>query len=241
MSTSGRDGLAATDALIDNVLNTRFDDIEPEVVENAKKRILDMIGNMIGGTRCAGNPELADLVRGWGGRREATMTGFGSKGPAHDLAMLNAIFGRSFDRGPLTLIIDGDGKPGTIYVDGKPIRRFANHITETTIPVALAMIRDPKLQALVGRVKLDDLDKPEGVELRMKLKDGRELSEYVDRATGEPYTPLSREGLIAKFMEQVEFSQTVATKDAEKIVKLVEELERVDDVSKVTELAAQRQ
>ncbi len=524
-------GAAVTDALISNVLGTRFEDIEPEVVDNTKRRILDMIGDMIGGAMCAGNPELSELVKGWGGKKEATVMGFGGKGPAHDVAMLNAILGRSFDRGPLTLIIEGDGKPGTIYIDGRPLRRFANHITETTVPVALAMaeskgisgkeliaalvagddlaarlhiandrtppgqaaspglppapmtrgstttfgaaaiagrimgldsnrmrnafglammlgggggvmfagpgpaaagprparqaevadprqaanpgwrgvkdpffiaqlatggydetvgtkmgngiearnginaaqlaaagwpglrdplfgerggyyagiascnrserilqdlgkkhiveqvfkpwpggrptnaptqaalaivskhdintddieeatlclsaaaaaihyskpymigdyptmnalwsfyfavgstlyrkssknenfteekIRDPKLQALIKKVKLDDLDKPEGVELRVKMKDGRVFSDYVDRALGEPYTPLSREGLVAKFMEQIEFSGLVRSKEAARIIELVENLDKVPDVSTILSLAARR-
>jgi 2-methylcitrate dehydratase PrpD len=139
MTTNNNDGQEVTRALIENVMNTGFEDIEPEVVDNSKRRILDMVGDIIGGTRCPGNPELARLVKGWAGRKEATVMGFGGKGPAHDVAMANAIFGRSFDRGPLTLIIEGDGKPGTIFIDGKPLRRFANHITETTVPTALAL------------------------------------------------------------------------------------------------------
>jgi len=529
MSTIYKDGQALTNALIDNIIKTRFEDIEPEVVDNTKRRILDMVGDIVGGSLCPGNPELAELVRDWGGKKEATILGFGGMGPAHDVAMLNAIFGRSFDRGPLTLIIEGDGKPGTIYIDGKPLRRFANHITETTAPVALAMgeskgisgkelitalvagddlaarlhiandrtppgqapspdlppapmtrgasttfgataiagrilglnstqmshafglsmmlggggqvmfpgqapstaprqpkqvttdakqaanpgwlgvkdpfflaqlarggyeetvgtkmgngiearnginaaqlamagwagvkdpffgerggyypglsscnraeriwqdlgkkhiveqvfkpwpggrptnaptqaalaivnknefntdditdvilflspaaaavhyskpyiigdyptmnalwsfyfavgstlyrksskdenfmedkIRDPKLQALIKKVKLDDLNKAEGIELQVKLKDGRTFSEYVDRAIGEPYKPLSREGLIAKFMEQVEFSGMVSSRNSEQLIKLLERLEDVNDIREVTKLAAKR-
>jgi 2-methylcitrate dehydratase PrpD len=101
-------------------------------------------------------------------------------------------------------------------------------------------IRDPKLQALIKKVKLDDLDKPEGIELRVKMKDGRVFSEYVDRAIGEPYTPLSREGLIAKFMEQIEFSGLVRSKEAARIIKLVDNLEQVADVSSITRLTARR-
>jgi 2-methylcitrate dehydratase PrpD len=530
LNTANTDEEAA-DALIANVLNTRFEDIGQDVVDNTKRRILDMIGCIIGGARCDGNPELAEIVKGWGGKKESTILGFGDKGPAHDVAMINAIFGRSFDRGPLTLIIEGDDKPGTIYIDGKPIRRFANHITETTVPTALALgeykgingkeliaslvvgedlaarlhiandrtppgqapspglapapmsrgssttfgaaaivgrilglnstqirnalgltmmmgggfgggmfaarapaappaspakktgsdatqaanpgwlgvndpffkeqlarggyeetagtkmmngiearnsinatqlaqagwpgvknpffserggfypslascnrgervieglgkkyiveqcfkpwpggrptnapteaalaivgkndvntddideiilhlskaaaavhyskpyiigdyptmnalwsfyfavagtlynksskdenfteakIRDPKLQALIKKVKLGDLDKAEGIELEVKMKDGRTFSEYVDRALGEPYKPLSRDGLIAKFMEQVEFSRLVNMKDAEKIIELVERLEDVDNINKIIELAAKR-
>ena len=529
MNTGNIDGKTVTEALIANILNTRFEDIEDGVLDNTKRRILDMIGCIIGGAKCDGNPELAKLVKDWGGKKEATIPGFGGKGPAHDVAMINCIFGRSFDRGPLTLIIDGDGKPGTVYIDGKPIRRFANHISETTIPTALAVgeskningrelitalvvgddlaarlhiandrtppgqapspdlapapmtrgstvtfgataitgrllglnstqmrnafglammmggmggggmfasgpaaparparqsvtnvvqganpgwlgvndpffkaqlarggyeetvstklsngiearnginaaqlararwpgvkdpffgerggyypglascnrperiteglgkkyiveqvfkpwpggrptnapteaalaivskhyintddidevvlhlsdaaaavhyskpyiigdyptmnalwsfyfavastlyrkssknenftdekIRDPKLQALIKKVKLADLDKDEGIELEVKMKDGRTFSEYVRVALGEPYRPLSRDGLIEKFMEQVEFSQMVSQKDAKELIRLVEKLEEVDNIAKIVKLAVRR-
>lgn len=139
MSTTYKDGSAVTDALIQNVLETRFENIPQETVENTKRRILDLIGCIIGGAKCDGSEGLAEIVGNWGGKEEASILGYGYKGPVHNAAMVNAVFGRSFDWGPLTLVIEGDGKPGTIYVDGKPIRRFANHISETTIPVALAL------------------------------------------------------------------------------------------------------
>ena len=516
MSVENIDEQAVTEALIANVLNTRFEDIEQEVVDNTKRRLLDMIGNAIGGAMCPGNPELAEMVRDWGGKKEATILGFGDKGPAHDVAFVNCIFGRSFDRGPLTYVIDG--------------KRSPNHITETTALTALALgenkginskelitaivvgedlaarlhiandraqpgqtlppgtppppaargseeafaatavtgrllglnstqmrnafglatmlsgrgggggmfapgpaapvgpagqsgtsttrgarpgwlgvndpffitqlarggyeetvstkmsnsisarnginaaqlarigwpgvkdpffgergghypglascnrpervteglgkkyhvevcfkpypggrptgaptgaalaianqhdintddieevdlnlsptctavhyskpyiigdyppmnalwnfhfavasalyrknstdenytsekIRDPKLQALIQKVKLGYLDKPEGVELVVKMKDGRTFSQYVDRPLGEPYKPLTRDGLIDKFMEQVEFSRLVDRKDAEKLVDLLENLEEVDNVNKIAKLAAKR-
>jgi 2-methylcitrate dehydratase PrpD len=526
MSTEYHDGQAVTQALIDNVLAIRFDDIEPDVVDNTKRRILDMVGDIIGGALCPGNPELAALIKGWRGRQEATIFGFGGQGSAHEVALLNAVFGRSFDRGPLTLIIEGDGHPGTIYIDGKPLRRFANHITETTVPTALAMaelkgisgkelittlvagddlaarlyiandrtppgqaaspglppapmtrgttttfgstaiagrilgldhtqmnhafglammlggggsvmfsgqapstpkplksspadakqaanpgwlgvkdpfflaqmaaggyeetvgtkmsngiearnginaaqlaqagwpgvkdpffgerggyypgllscnrreritanlgqkhvveqvfkpwpggrptnapteaalnlvrkydidtdniteitlflspaaaavhyskpymigdyptmsalwsfyfavgstlyrqssqnenfteakIRDPKLQALIKKIKLDNLDKAEGIELQVKMKDGQVFSEYVARALGEPYRPMSRDDLLAKFMEQIEFSRFIPNKQAKKLVSLLERLEEVDNVAEITALVA---
>jgi 2-methylcitrate dehydratase len=531
LNAQNMDEQAVSEALIANVLNTRFEDIEQEVVDNSKRRIIDMIGNAIGGTRCDGNPEIAELFKSWGGKKESTILGFGNKGPVHDVAMLNCLFGRSFDRGQVTVIIEGDGTAGTIYIDGKPIRRFASHITETTALTTLALgeikgisgkefitamvagddlaarlliandrtppgqapspdlapappsrgnsttfgiaaiygrvmglssdqirnalgltmligrggamaggapggpaapparpaaqssgnkaqeanpgwlgvndpffkaqlarggyeetvsvkfwnaiearngvnaaqfaqagwpgvknpffgerdgfypslascnrperiteglgkkyhveqvfkpwpggrptnivtetalalaskhdintddieevilnlsltctavhyskpyiigdyppmnalwsfyfaaastlyrksstdenyttekIRDPKLQALIKKVKLGYLDKPEGVELVVKMKDGRTFSEYVDRPLGEFYKPLSRDGLISKFMEQVEFSRLVSRKDAEKLVELLENLEEVDNVNKLVELAVKR-
>ena len=118
---------------------------------------------------------------------------------------------------------------GTLYRKGSTNENF----TEKNI-------RDPKLQALIKKVKLGDLDKAEGIELEVKMKDGRVFTEYVDRALGEPYKPLSRDGLVNKFMTQVKFSKLVDVKDAEKIVDMIENLEEVDNINKMIELAVKR-
>ncbi len=100
-------------------------------------------------------------------------------------------------------------------------------------------VRDPVVQALIGRVTLAlaELDKTEGIELEVRLKDGRSFSEYVDQGTGEPSRPLPRETLVDKFMEQVEFSGMVGMENAEAILKMVENLEEVDDVAEIVRLA----
>ena len=72
---------AVIDALTENSLKTRFEDIDQATIDNTKRRILDMIGCGIGGARGTGNPELAGLVKDWGGRKEATILGYGYKGP----------------------------------------------------------------------------------------------------------------------------------------------------------------
>jgi 2-methylcitrate dehydratase PrpD len=100
-------------------------------------------------------------------------------------------------------------------------------------------VRDPRVQQLIGKVKLAlaELNKSEGVELEVKMKDGRRFSEYVAQAQGTPVSPLSRETLVAKFMEQVEFSRMVSRMDAERLLELVENLEQVDDVREIVRLA----
>ena len=100
-----------------------------------------------------------------------------------------------------------------------------------------AKIRDPRLQALIGKVKLGYLDKSEGIELEVRMKDGRRFSEYVRTALGDPSNPLSKEALIEKFMEQVEFSHLVSKEDAGKIIEMVDNLAIVDDVSTLARLA----
>jgi len=61
LSNQNNEEQAVSEALIANVLNTRFEDLGPEVIDNSKRRIIDMIGNAIGGTRCDGNPEIAAM------------------------------------------------------------------------------------------------------------------------------------------------------------------------------------
>lgn len=522
LSSENLEGTAVTEALIANILNTRFEDISHEVIENTRWRILDMIGDALAGARGDGNSGLAELAKSWGGKKEATVLGYGYQGPIHDVAFVNCIFGRSFDRGPLTYVVEGQRSPnhitetsaltalaageskgisgkelitamvvgddlaGRIHLSvdrpqpgqalppgtpppppargseealaataitgrilglnkdqlrnafsiaimlggggggafgagapaparpaGQPgvsasqttrglspgwegikdprfiaaMERASRTDTEKTVgtklsngltarmginaaqmaqagwpgvkdpffgengghfPTGLASvhhpdrftkglgkeyiveacfkphpggnptqapqsaalaiaqkhnidtddivevilhltpqataqhyatpyvigayptmnalwsyyfvvasalyrksvtaenftekkIRDPKLQALIKKVKLGYLDnQPRGVEVEVIMKDGRRYSEYYETALGDPYNPLSREGLISKFMEQLEFSQMVDKKDAEKLVDLLEKLEGVDNIKTITKLAARR-
>ncbi len=98
-------------------------------------------------------------------------------------------------------------------------------------------IRDPRLQTLITKVKFADSDKSAGVELEVKMKDGRVYSEYTAEATGEIPHPLTGETLIAKFMEQVEFSQTVSKKSARQIIQMVDKLEEIDNIQEIVSLA----
>ena len=470
MTTSSFNGQKTIEALSRNVLNTRFEDLDPAVVDNTKRRILDMIGCGIGGSNAPGNAVLAEMAANCGGKGGATLLGYGYKAPADIAAMVNCIFGRSFDWGPLVIIMDngdrhashnsettvltavtvgdsegisgkelitalaagddlvarvqigsGGGHPGKMppgnirrgggfdewgtkttfgaaaiagrllgltefqlrnafgiainmmagaggglwegantfklsqgtaarsgvnaaqlakggwigisdplssyyasftggltqpdmitrdlgqkyYVEQVfkpwPGGRPTNAATQLAITLAKKYdlqaddieqavyrtspgiataphytkpykvgyyptgdalfsfvyavanglstrmsrgdnftedgIRNPRTQALIKRVTLETLDKPEGVELEVKMKDGRVYSEYLLMAVGDPSNPLSREGLIEKFMSQVDFSQKVSRSNAEKIIELVENLEKIDNIREIIELA----
>ncbi len=133
-----------TDALVNNILTTHYEDIGPEVIENTRLRILDMIGNAIAGARCDGNEALAEL--GAEGRPEATLLGYGTKASISQAAFVNCVFGRSFDRGPLTYVVNG--------------RRSPNHITETSVLTAVAVGESRKIngrELVASLVVGDDL------------------------------------------------------------------------------------
>jgi len=119
------DGRAIIAAWSENVLKTRFEDLDPATVDNAKSRIIDTIGCAIGGAGLPENAALAQLVQDWGGSEEATILAFGVKAPAHEAAMVNCILCRSFDWGPLAIEVDG--------------RRYGTHTSETTVLTALAL------------------------------------------------------------------------------------------------------
>ena len=101
MSAKDIDGKTVLEALTSNVLNTRFEDLDRATVDNTKYRILDMIGCALGGALLPDMVAVAKMIEDWGGKKEATILGHGIKGPAHDVAFVNCLMGRAFDRGVL--------------------------------------------------------------------------------------------------------------------------------------------
>ena len=83
--------------LVSNILETKFETFSDEVVEDAKKRFIDVIGCAIGGANASGNSIMLDLVRGWDGKKEATILVHGDRVPALNAAMMNCIMCRSLD------------------------------------------------------------------------------------------------------------------------------------------------
>ena len=100
------------------------------------------------------------------------------------------------------------------------------HFTEKSI-------RDSQVNALIGKTRFAELPETtlKGVEVKVKMKDGREFSESAD-------TPgsMSRDEMMAKYMSQVDFSQTVTRENAEKLLGQLEKLEDADSLSKIVEL-----
>ncbi len=81
------------------VVNTRYEDIPLEVIEIAKKAILDTIAVTIAGSAWQIVPAVVDMVRHWGGRPESTILIYGDKVPAPMAAMVNGTMARSIDMG----------------------------------------------------------------------------------------------------------------------------------------------
>jgi 2-methylcitrate dehydratase PrpD len=113
------------DRMIANILDTQFSNFTAATVTHAKNRILDTVGCTICGANDAGNPELLDIVRGWGGIKQATVLIHGDKAPAGAAAMVNCIICRSFDFEPVSPLVDGVS--------------VAGHISGTTVMTALTL------------------------------------------------------------------------------------------------------
>ena len=115
----------AMDKIIANVLEARFEDIEKDVLQNAKERIIDTVGCLIGGADDPSNPELVNLIMDYGGKKESTILMYGGKVPAAHAAMVNAILCRSFDYEPVSPIVENKMAPG--------------HVTGTTVMTAVSL------------------------------------------------------------------------------------------------------
>jgi 2-methylcitrate dehydratase PrpD len=142
------------EAISANVLGTRFENFDRATVENARHRIIDVLGCGIGGANAAGNAALVELVKDWGGKKEASIIAHGGKVPAHNAAMVNSIMARSFDFEPVGVLYEGKFIPA--------------HISGTTVMTAIT---------------LGEMKKVDGKELITALLVGDDITARVLAAT----------------------------------------------------------
>jgi 2-methylcitrate dehydratase PrpD len=112
--------------LVRNVLETKYEAFDQETVSQAKNRIIDTIGALIGGADAPGCSMILDLVREWGGKAESTVLAHGIKAPAQNVAMVTSIMARSNDFEPA----------GGPEIDGK---KYPAHFSATNVSTAFAV------------------------------------------------------------------------------------------------------
>jgi len=83
--------------LIKYVVNTQFDDLPHDVVEEEKKLIVDSMGVTIAGTLAPGCKEIVELVKEWGGKPEATIIAYGGKVASPWAAFANSTMMHALD------------------------------------------------------------------------------------------------------------------------------------------------
>ncbi len=123
-STAGS-AITAMDRIIANILEAEFEAVDRETLQNAKDRIIDTVGCLIGGAGDPSNPELVRLILDFGGKPEATIFMYGGKVPASHAAMVNCILCRSFDFEPVSPVVEDHIAPG--------------HVSGTTVMTALTL------------------------------------------------------------------------------------------------------
>jgi 2-methylcitrate dehydratase PrpD len=115
----------AMDKIIANVLETRFENFDKDTLQNARDRIMDTVGCLIGGAADPSNPELVKLIMDFGGKPEATVLMYGGKVPASHAAMVNCITCRSFDYEPVSPVVENS--------------LAAGHVSGTTVMTAISV------------------------------------------------------------------------------------------------------
>jgi len=118
----------ATQELIHNVLDVKYDSFNAGAIRDAKNQVLDLAAVMVSGSNGPGNSALLDLVRQWGGKGEATILVHGDKVPLPHAAMMNSIQCRSYDHeavGP--------------YPYGQNEGMFSGHVESATVPAAFSV------------------------------------------------------------------------------------------------------
>lgn len=72
--------------------------------------------------------------------------------------------------------------------------------------------------------------------LKVRMTDGRELTAQIDGATVRSDNPLFKDEIKEKFMANVAFSKTISEEKAQKALTLLENLEEIDDVTRIVKL-----
>lgn len=75
----------------------RYEDIPGEVVEKAKRLVLDTIGVCVGSTQIDFGASAIKLVSAWGGAPQASLVGAAAKVPVHHAAFCNGVLGHGQD------------------------------------------------------------------------------------------------------------------------------------------------
>ncbi|MCD4525267.1 MmgE/PrpD family protein [Nocardioides sp. cx-173] len=97
-SEDGLRGLGATQALAQFVSGLRFEDLPAEVVHKAKLLLRDGLGNQLAASTMAEPARVAHgLIEELGGTPQATITGYGTRVPVPQAAMINAMLGHGVE------------------------------------------------------------------------------------------------------------------------------------------------
>ncbi|MBA2935520.1 MmgE/PrpD family protein [Sphingomonas sp. CGMCC 1.13654] len=102
------------------VAETRFEDLDAEVIDLAKRAIMDTLAVTIAGSGWEVTPAIAALAAEWGGKPEATILVHGHRVPAPLAAFANGVMARAIDMGD--------------------VHETGGHVTEWNVPAMMSVI-----------------------------------------------------------------------------------------------------
>jgi len=89
--------MALIDYLLDHIMQISYEDLPSNVVESAKKSVLDILACMIAGSSDELTEKMVRLATRWGGSGECIVPLYDTKLPAPTAALLNCIMARAVD------------------------------------------------------------------------------------------------------------------------------------------------
>ncbi len=100
-------------------------------------------------------------------------------------------------------------------------------------------IRDPRVSDLIGKMSLAEMPGTEVLCARVEvtMKDGQIFSEFSDSPKGDPLrNPMTKDEIKDKFRANVIFSKIINPHKAEEALRLLENLEELDNIAKIVKL-----
>lgn len=83
------------------VAGTKYEDLPPDVINQAKRSILDTMAITIGGSAMEGIPAVVELVKARGGKPESVIPFYGGKVPASEAGLAIGPMSRAMDSGDI--------------------------------------------------------------------------------------------------------------------------------------------
>lgn len=169
-----------TESLARHAIETPYKALDAATVTAIKLRVLDLMGCVLAGARADGNRALAEIVAASGSAPSASLIGYPVRGTLADVAMVNAMFARSYDFEVMTAVV------GTEAV--------ASHHSPTTCMTALACA---ERRHASGRDFLIALAVGDDIAARLLVASGLDFAQGWD---GSPvYSALAAVAIAARF------------------------------------------
>ncbi len=104
-------------------------------------------------------------------------------------------------------------------------------------------IRDPRVNNIIAQTSMIEKSPEEGMGITVDIimNNGDKFEESKGPAREWVKNPIPREKILEKFWHQVNFSRVVTHDNAEKVLKMIDNLENMDTVSNIIKILARQE